>query len=355
MEPATTDRDDMIEIDNLISVCREILDGYDKADLTCTQRRRDPTRAFLEIYAKTAATSGLVVHINCFLEVYNNKRSKILNTLNDESWMKEDIVIWFGGNLPNVRKNNIKIILSDIYKRGLIRHNVIESTTTEKERENIDEYYYIDELVYFLIKIFILVIEDTEYEVDIPQLKAIVAEISVDLGMTDEIKKPVAPAPNPFSAITSALAGAVDQMGIKTPDGKPISEMMQNIDLSKIGEMVSGVLKDESMMKNITNTVSTFGQNIMPAQDGTTPGQIPQMNMDEVFNNVSNMVGNAFMNSSTSAPGEPEKTTEQKEEELKAMKASMGAMMTNATNMMGNLFQTTVSDLSKSNTEEKKV
>src|SRR5579872_5890305 len=98
MEPAQAlDRTDMENVDDLINVCKAILNAWD-ASRVVEVKRRDPIRAFLENYAKVAALSVFDKHQPYFLEIYEPNRPGILNTIEDDSWIdksetKPDVVL----------------------------------------------------------------------------------------------------------------------------------------------------------------------------------------------------------------------------------------------------------------------
>ena len=350
----------MEDITQLLIVSKNILDAYNRADLEGKYGKRDRCRALLEAYTKIANETCFEDHDNSFLDLYEVARTGILNTLTDVTWIagrrdNEKLSVWFGSHLPEVKKNNIKLMISEIYDRGLERHNKLRSVYTEEELDKYDEYFYVDEMLMYLIRIFISCIKGvkTDFDEDIPKLQSISESLRMRVGIPEsELSTPKSlptPPPNPFSNIATTMGQALNQLGLKTPDGKPIGDLVQNMDMGALGSALATTVSNPEIMQNIIGSVtgvvtppntSNSGGNVGESGNQASPptsGAIPDMAL--TLTNMANTLSTTLANAPPAGVAVDTRTQEEKDKAAEAMKQNLNNMIGGITNMVSGFAQ----------------
>lgn len=337
-----TTPDDLGNLLDLINVCDDILTERNSGGLV-TQKRRDAYGTFLSKYRMLIEGEGVQDpsfsdHIDYIYSLYVKKRSSILNTIDDDSWIEhEDTCIWFGENNPTLKKKNIKICIYVFFIKGHEIKSKLDVELKEHERMEKDAYFYADELLYFLLKCFKQCIVGTKYEQDADRLQDAITQISDEMGMQEDVpRKKTAGFDTFLGPMMGTLGGIADSAGIKLPDGTPISKMLENIDGAKIQEAIMGFVKNPEMMEKIGSAVGSLGINASQGTQGT-PGQPPDFS--GMVAGLAQGFGQMMSAGPPSAVGGDNMTEEEKAQQTQQAKQMEESMSNMASVAMGAISQ----------------
>lgn len=218
-------------------------------------------------------------------EVYSKVRLLILNSQED-SWMtNQKIIFWYGEDIPEVKKDNYKLLVAACYNKAVSLKNTHESKLTGNSDLDMnmlddDMMFYPAELTYYTLKVFKCFIEDSKWKDDIPSIEEYMSEIANDIGLVDkEDKSPNSgtDAVGKFIESFTRATGA-GQSGI--PEGAPeqinsmVDKIFGNKDLQAsmrdiFADLNSGkvTLDDPS---NIGNVITGMFQKIGPQMENIT-------------------------------------------------------------------------------------
>ena len=242
--------------------------------------------------AKTAFSQ----HEPLFKQIYITYKSEILSLaaddVYDDGWLKKGIHIWFGEKIERVKKMNIKFMISIIYGKALeIRNHLSKKLTGIEERDKIifEDFRYLlaDEMIYWLIEIFISCLTEREKSTNLEKLNNIASHYAEQACIN--ISKPEN-SNNDGGGLGSIFAGINKLMG-----GEEGDEMPEG--LGNIPNIMQGVLKNKGLLESFNDI-----KNDMQGFDGNSdPGEMAS----RLLNRMGPVIGNAFkgMNSNKTPDG----------------------------------------------------
>ena len=212
---------------------------------------------YFEIYKQMDPSE----HYIYFENLLQRHKLSILDSLNNDDWLKNDIVIQFGEHIKGFNKKceNIKIMLSEIYICACFLRSSAEKTlsdlSSDLSKSNVD-LIRPSIILLHLMRIFYILCDEEQLK---PSLGIIVTQLENDLN----IKNKTIPIPqtnllsnfNPADAISlitsmfSSATSALKSSGVELPDDfqLPSNEQMSQV--------LTNVLENEGT-KNILNTLS---------------------------------------------------------------------------------------------------
>lgn len=244
----------------LVKQCREVITSAHRMALELGNERIELLylNNYFNIYGKTQVNE----HFDYFRRLYKRKRSSILNSLEDDSWLRSDVVIQYGEGTKISREREeqlkrVSILLSDIFVMAL---DLQEKAT--KAQEGIDPRFITpdeditraNKILLHLLRIFYFLNDGA----DRPYLAKLVQSLEKQLGVSSVIN---APAPLPGTAATSGgLAGLfnmatamMEKLGVKLPPNtiKPPNEQ----DIASVMNKVFNDEHTQSTMKGIIDSL----------------------------------------------------------------------------------------------------
>jgi hypothetical protein len=249
----------------LVKQAHETINARYGASMEYGEIRREAVclNRYLSIYNSMDPTE----HYTYFETLFNRKRADILNSLEDDAWIKHGkIVIQFGEGIKSSKeieekRKQVRIMLSDIY---LIACDLKDKE--EKTLDGIDESFAQNAggkdlirpsiLLLHLMRIFYHLNDGSVKE----QLGAIVTQLENDLNVSkktvQEEKRATAPAqPDSASSLFNMATGMMERFGLKPPPGiKAPSD-------ADIKNAISNVFNNETTQNVIQGIVTTLQGN----------------------------------------------------------------------------------------------
>jgi hypothetical protein len=324
----------VLPIVTLMDVCKDALKDYDDSRVV-QSRRKDAFRVFMNNYDNIIPGSIFDDHQPYILVVYKEKRDAALSTLDDDSWMEEGVTVWFGSKED--KKQNIKLMISSVFNKAIERKEEIIKTFPEEKYLEMDAYYRADELIYYTLKMFRQAVIGTQYECDGVALDEIILNIGVDIGIKDpnEQRKPQTQG-GFMDSIFNGIGTFADNAGIKLPDGRSASEALKSFDMSQLGGVITTVLGNPDMMKNLgTQLGSNTGAPGQAAPEGSTPGM---PDMSAVIGTLTKGMAQAISSMPPAGVAVDERTDEQKQEAAAALEAQFTGMASQMTSAMAGII-----------------
>ncbi len=229
------------------------LRGDIRHELYCINR-------YFEIYKKM----NPMEHYCYFETIYNKHRINILNTLDDDSWLRNgDITIHFGEGMKSdpeieAKRKNVKILLSAIY---LIACDLQQMELMS--RDGLDEKFAAatkDELrpniiLLHLMRIFYHLHDGKDKE----ELVNIVDKLETQLGVTKKTKQFLsqndlssAPTTGALSGIFNLATDMMKKLGVNAPENlKPPTE-------TEISDVINKVFSNDATQNAIQNMLSSM-------------------------------------------------------------------------------------------------
>jgi hypothetical protein len=211
--------------------------------------RVNPIVAFLNKYSKLLTITDFEDHKPYYYNLYEKYRPLILNIGKNSSWLKDNVVLWYGEDIPKVRCKNYKIMLSVIYRNAELLRSAELNKLERDEVPDSDSYYYADEIIYYLLKIFKRCIEGSTFKKDIPELEGLIDDFAEDIGVEDDsYAKARANAKPPSMGGLQSMISNIFQSA-NAGDGKDAP----NID---INELLDSVISDEKIKTQLQESIS---------------------------------------------------------------------------------------------------
>ena len=217
-----------------------------------------------------------------FEMLFDKKKKYILNTLDNDSWLKTgNIVIQFGEDVKNVKKlnakcSNIKIMLSSIYNAACkLQHSAQKILEEVNEASTASNKNLIRPsiILLHLLRIFYSICP-IDSEDDKTQLGVLITILEKDLHIKDKTIKVNLPpvnqtAASSISTIFNLAANVMKTVGIPLPDdfeaptdqqfNDMINNLVNNESTQNIMQTLAGNLKNKSDMgttvQSMLNTV----------------------------------------------------------------------------------------------------
>lgn len=260
----------MEDLFSLIAVLRDISSQTG----TRSGRGRDATLAGLNNYERLANKTNFSEHQPYFYEIYKKHRSDILKTEQNDHWLENGIFVWYGYHIPSVRSKNIRLSLSIFYSRAktikddldardeLAEHeDKLRGTTSTAPPSTEDEsYYYSDEMLYYLVKLFKHSIRGTRHANDATQLTKMITELGKDLKLEGE--RPAAA--NGLDGLLKSIFGFASQCGLKAPDGSDPADALNSINGAEINGAIQSLISNDKFKETISQAVTTIGKSATP-------------------------------------------------------------------------------------------
>ena len=294
----------------------QIIDAFDEEFLALTTQCRkivesklgvanigigsgNPIITCLTKYLTVYKAVGPESHIIYFVQLFNANRTKILDTLKDDSWLATDkIAIQFGEHLKEVMaKPNAKqyrIMLGTVYTIAVELKKVASANVLELDPLSVNEDLIRCEIIMLhLFRIFYYVIDTN----DKPAIGEILAVMEHNLRTPKRVapsKNPAAPSANPaeagmagmpdMSGLFGIAKGFMAQSGMAPGPGAPdinekeFGQFFQKM-FSSIGPTMTNLTQQ---MANGADPVTAMGQVFKPETFqqifGNMGGMIPQQN-----------------------------------------------------------------------------
>jgi len=249
------------------------------------------------------------------LPVYSKLRFFIKNS-DDDSWMKKvDLLFWYGSDIPEVKKDGFKLLVSACYNKALeIKESHIAKLTGNPEIDRVmiddDMMFYPSELTYYTLSVFKEFLIDSEWNDDIKDIDDYMNNIAQEIGIVkDEPRKEGFN----MAGLMENLTNAAKSNGMNVPGNMPndLNEMMgkffgnQEIQTSMteaMAELKSGNVSLDNpasigtMFSNIFDKLSPHMNNMMgdPANppegvtdNNTMPNANPFASLGDIFKGMS--------------------------------------------------------------------
>lgn len=347
-------------VEDLISVMKDTMAENEKDKKV---KRKNAILVFIENYerivsipekgGKKERPSSFADHLKYFYDIYDTGRDDILDTFESRSWIKNNIIVWFGNDVEKVRRSNIKLPISAVYKKALKMQKIIDKAEelrqlkesikikgSEKNEDEEDEelenpaQFYPDEIMYYLLCIFLSCIriknleEDKE---DIPILEDIILSIGKDIGI---IPENVGKRQQNSSGVGDSLGGLfggikeiMRRADVKGPDGKCIADTMpENLDGDGIASAITGFFSNDKVTKQIGESMNKMSETVR----NTDPNNISE-SLGTVFKEVGPSIVegiSTMINDMPPPPGVTDKRTDlEREQEKKRMQESLGGIV----------------------------
>lgn len=290
METAITVDEQLEDLKCLAAVCHDIL-TYDSNTkiVKSGNTQRKAYAVFLDKYIAVLGVPNQKFqdHKHSIYTSYEKMRVSILQSASSDEWMGlEESMFWFGVEKDEIKKKNVKIILYVFYGLACDINQVLELKLTPKEKAESKEYMFCEELLYYTLKCYRHAITGSKYESDQSKLDEIIMDIESNLGIEDGVKKQLpqqsgtgaAAAPG-FQAfmgnMIGGLANMADNMGVKLPDGRSISDLTREIKFDDIQKSLATTLSNPDLINNITSAVTGATSAVAPVDgQGQVPGQV---------------------------------------------------------------------------------
>lgn len=317
------DDEGMCDIGDLINV---LIDTLTASLGEKRVNRRNALLVFVQNYDKLIKEGDSVFedHSTYFLNVYKEHRDGILDEGFD--WIENNgIIIWFGENIPKVKKANIKLPISAVFNKAVQLREQFENQLRKKKRndktdENEDYQFYPDEILYYLMRIFRRAIEGTKYSDDIPDIDEIIKELHQAAAI--DSKEPASDRPKQRDRIIEAVTNAVKKAGPKDENGNSLIEGVDNVDTNQVTDLLVNLFNN----KDVTDRVSTAVTNVSKGKDSqANTGEV----LSEVFKEITPVIINNMSTMMPVPPGVTDtRTPEQLQKDNDKVKKTLGTIAT---------------------------
>lgn len=297
---------------SLADLLNDVIDDWKDSEICSNTRGDARIKPYIKKYLDClrSDTAKFKNHIPYFMKIYNNKRSEILKTVNDDNikWIESDVVVWYGEDIPQIKRNTIKLPVSIVYTKAVSLREEIDNSRVviEKgqEEELCDAYFYADEMIYFMFMIFkecIIELQDPSYKTDLDILTKACRVFASNLAIEDESKdrKKKGGGFKPFITKMMKLFGGTEL-------GDEIGVTDENFDEDKISDMADSLFSDDKINKTIGTAIKGLKSGKLNKKGGLT----------ETLKEVASALGPAFGDMMETQP--PEGVHDNRTEEEKA-------------------------------------
>lgn len=287
----------MLIVDDLFDECLRCNDRYrthfpDKTGGST----RDPIGSFLDKYGEKLSETEWLDHQPLFFKVYKQNREKVLATFDSDEWIKKgDIKIWYGEDNQQEKRKNIKICISILYSYGCEMRAKLSPDQTEDWILACNDCWLADLILYHLLRCFVQAVDGTEYHNDIPSIKGLIEGIKEEAQIQDvpRTQRTQASAiPGIGFQMPSMMASLMEGMGIRSPDGRPMQEVIAGIDTTSALNTAMSALANPETMRQI---------------GGSLAGTISQLQSAETvdMNTIGENLKNTFLDIASTATPPP--------------------------------------------------
>ena len=327
---------------DLIGVMKDIMTDYEMDRCHLSGDRRNACVVAIEKYEDITERTEFSDHKVYFKRLYDRYRSEILNHDNDEEWIKRDVTVWYGIDVPKVKRMGIKLPISSVFVKAetlrLKAETEMDRINSRKELGHVDEsekienderrcndaIFYSDEIIYYLLKIFqYTIVDDPDYEDDVPVLKKNIDKFAKILGI-DENSSKRREGGGALGNIFKVVGNLAKASGIKGPNGENFGDAMNNVNDSQVNNVLQGFFTDPKIQSAVTNTLS--GMNELANKDG--PQDVGSM-ISNIFTSMNPVINEKISSMTKENPPDgvnDSRSQEQREMDAKKLQDSFGQM-----------------------------
>lgn len=249
-------------IEDLLDVMIEIIEVSSSKKIV-TSRGTHPFMKFIDKYNEIIKVSSFDKHAQLFSSLYTSNRDKFLNITEDDDFLRTgSLQIWYGEELPNVKRKNIRIPISGCYNMAMsMKDNIDDQLTGDAEKDakmmGTDEYLLGTEMLYYLMVSIRMSIKDAG---DRTKIDVIIKNLAKEAGLGESHGKNIGKG---LSGVVSKITNAVKSCGLTGPDGSQIDEPPSE----KIGDMIETILDNKSFTQSLSGVLSDANKSIQSKKD----------------------------------------------------------------------------------------
>jgi hypothetical protein len=300
----TSNEECMKSLQQLIRVMQSIVVIYSSNN---GGKGSDSILSYMKRYEKDLITSGKTTfkdhHAQMFVDMYHKYRQQFLDIVDENEFIgREKLRIWFGEEVPQVKKKNFRLPIGICYEKARKMYIEADSKITEEDDDRdadilmSPEYKMHFELLYFVLDNICNALECLDFPQDLPSLRKSLKHLRSETDIDENNEVPGSTFKNLAEKFSVLVTGKKQNF----------DEASFNDAIGKADEILSSPLMTETvpeMFGNMQNMQPTEGQTITEVMMGavqrfgpTLEKIIPMSNEPvpegvTIDNNVSNPVG----------------------------------------------------------------